>query len=135
MSLTYSAFTTMLAGLNVAGVTKHFSQAPSQLSTAQLPAMWPRLPSGKTEVATLNGETGWDVLTCDLLVAVEAESQGTQPQNWQRSISIVDALQVALKAEAATHERIVDSWVIRLSQDQIGDTVYWVIVATVTGSS
>ena len=134
MSLTYAAFTSLLAGLQVTGVAKRFSQAPSQLSTAQLPAQWPRLPTGKTEVATLNGETGWDVLTCDLLVAVEAESQGTQPQSWARCIAIVDALQTALKAEAAT-ARTIDNWTIRLAQDQIGDTVYWVIVATVTGSS
>jgi hypothetical protein len=29
---------------------------------------------------------------------------------------------------------VVDSWQMRLDGEQIGDTAYWTIVATVTGS-
>jgi hypothetical protein len=43
-------------------------------------------------------------------------------------------MQAAIVAEAASN-MVIDKWTLRLAQDQIGDTVYWLIVATVTGSN
>ena len=51
--MTYTEYAAMLSGLTIAGVTKAYSAPPTQLSTAQLPAMWPRLPSGETTIATM----------------------------------------------------------------------------------
>ncbi len=134
MSLTYAAYTAQLAGLTVGGVVKRFAQAPAQLSTAQLPAMWPRLPSGDAQVATLDGDSGLDVLTCELVVAVEVMGQGTQVSNWNKAIAVVDGLHAALKAEAERNH-IVERWAVRVDADQIGDAAYWLIVARVTGSN
>jgi hypothetical protein len=116
----------------VTGVVKAYSAPPTQLSTAQLPAQWARLPSGETTVASMGGQMGLPSFTCDLVIAVEAMGQNTQPANYARALAIIDALQTTLADEALSG--VVDSWQMRLDGEQIGDTAYWVIVATVTGS-
>jgi hypothetical protein len=130
--MTYTEFVSMLAGLTVTGVPRRFNAPPVQLSTAQLPAMWPRLPRGASNVVTLGSALDVAVLTCDLVVAVEAVGQNAQLTNYARALSIIDALQAALTAEA--EEGALDSWQFRLDGELIGETPYWVIVATVTGS-
>ena len=130
--MTYTEYAAMLAGLDVAGVVKRYSSPPTQLSTAQLPAQWPRLPSGETQIATMTGAAGLPSLTCDLLIAVEAMAQNTQPANYAKALTVIDALQTTLTTEALGG--VVDSWQMRLDAEAIGDTAYWVIVATVTGS-
>jgi hypothetical protein len=132
--MTYAEYTAMLSGLTVSGVAKRFTAAPAQLSTANLPAQWPRLPQGNTEVSSLDGGAGLTTFVCDLVVAVEAVGQSTQPANWTKALQLIDAMQTAIVAEAAGNH-VIDKWALRLAQDQIGDTVYWLIVATVTGSN
>ena len=130
--MTYTEYAAMLSGLDVTGVVKAYTAPPTQLSTAQLPAMWPRLPSGETTIATMTGAAGLPSLACDLVIAVNAYGQGMQPVNYAAALTIIDALQTTLTTEAL--DNVVDSWQMRLDAEQIGDTAYWVIVATVTGS-
>jgi len=130
--MTYTEYVATLAGLSITGVVKAYSSPPTQLSTAQLPAQWPRLPSGETAVASLGGEMGLPSFTCDLVVSIEVIGQNTQPANYTKALALIDALQTALTTEALNN--VVDSWQMRLDGEQIGDTAYWVIVATVTGS-
>lgn len=130
--MTYTEYVTMLAGLTVAGVVKRYPTPPTQLNTAQLPASWPRLPGGETQIVTLTSGAGLPTLACDLVIAVNAWGQGTQPVNYAAAVSIVDALNAALIDEA--DNGVIDGWALRLEVDQIGDAAYWVIVATVTGS-
>ena len=130
--MTYTEYVATLAGLTVTGVVKAYSAPPTQLSTAQLPAQWARLPQGETTVASMGGQMGLPSFTCDLVIAVEAMGQNTQPANYARALAIIDALQTTLADEALSG--VVDSWQMRLDGEQIGDTAYWVLVATVTGS-
>jgi hypothetical protein len=130
--MTYTEYVAILAGLDVAGVVKTYTAPPTQLSTAQIPAQWARLPSGETAIASMGGQMGLPSLTCDLVIAVEAMQQNTQPANYTKALALIDALQTALTTEALNN--VVDSWQMRLDGEQIGDTAYWVIVATVTGS-
>lgn len=130
--MTYAEYVVTLAGLTVPGVARRFNAPPTQLSTAQLPAMWPRLPRGASNVVTLGSALDMAVLTCDLIVAVEPVGQNTQPTNYAKAIGLIDALQSALAAEAAGG--MVDSWTFRLDGELVGETAYWVVVATVTGS-
>ena len=130
--MTYTEYVATLAGLSITGVVKAYSSPPTQLSTAQLPAQWARLPQGETTVASMGGQMGLPSFTCDLVIAVEAMGQNTQPANYARALAIIDALQTTLADEALSG--VVDSWQMRLDGEQIGDTAYWVIVATVTGS-
>ena len=131
--MTYAEYVATLTALTVTGVTKRYSAPPSQLSTAQLPAMWARLPSGTVEVVAMDGGAGLPSFTCDLVIAIEAMAQNTQPANYAKGIAVIDALQAALTTEAL--EGVLDSWALRLDAEAIGDTAYWVIVATVTGSN
>jgi len=131
--MTYAEYVATLTALTVTGVTKRYSAPPSQLSTAQLPAMWARLPSGTVEVVAMDGGAGLPSFTCDLVIAIEAMAQSTQPANYAKGIAVIDALQAALTTEAL--EGVLDSWALRLDAEAIGDTAYWVIVATVTGSN
>ncbi len=131
--MTYAEYVATLTALTVAGVTKRYSAPPAQLSTAQLPAMWARLPSGTVEVVAMDGGAGLPSFTCDLVIAIEAMAQNTQPANYAKGIAVIDALQAALTTEAL--EGVLDSWALRLDAEAIGDTAYWVIVATVTGSN
>jgi hypothetical protein len=130
--VTYVEYVATLAGLTVPGVVKAYSAPPSQLSTAQLPAMWPRLPSGERAVVTLGNGVGLTTRTLDLVLAVEAAGQGTQPTNYSRALTLIDALDAAL--EAAAEDGTLDEWALRVDVEQIGDVLYWAIVATVTGS-
>jgi len=130
--MTYTEYAAMLSGLTIAGVTKAYNAPPTQLSTAQLPAQWPRLPIGETTIATMTGAAGLPSLSCDLVVAVETYGQNTQPANYAKCLAVIDAMQTALTTEAL--DGVVDTWTLRMDGEQIGDTAYWVIVATVTGS-
>ena len=107
--MTYTDYTAMLAALTVSGVAKRFTEAPAQLTTAHLPAQWPRLPSGNTEVAALDGSRGLTTYVCDLVIAVEAVGQNTQPANWKRAMALIDAMQAAIVAAvgSAAHYRQV----------------------------
>jgi len=130
--VTYTEYVTTLAGLSVAGVVKTYTAPPTQMNTAQLPAQWVRLPSGETQVVTLAGGVGIPSFSCDLVIAVEAVSQNTQPVNYAKALALLDALQATLTTEAL--DGVADSWSLRLDSEQIGTAWYWVIVATVTGS-
>jgi hypothetical protein len=130
--VSYTEFVATLSGLTVAGVRKVYTSPPVQLSTAQLPAMWPRLPSGESTVVTMAGGLDLPVLRCDLVIAVEPWAQNTQPVNYGRALALLDALQAALADESA--EGTVDSWTVRIGGEAIGETAFWAIIATVTGS-
>lgn len=130
--MTYTEYVATLAGLSITGVVKAYSAPPTQLSTAQLPAQWARLPSGETAIASMGGQMGLPSLTCDLVIAVEVIGQNTQPANYAKCLAVIDALQAALADEALGG--VVDTWTMRIDGEAIGDTAYWVIVATVTGS-
>lgn len=130
--MTYAEYVATLTALTVAGVTKRYSAPPAQLSTAQLPAMWARLPSGTVEVVAMDGGAGLPSFTCDLVIAIEAMGQNTQPANYAKALAVIDAMQTTLTTEALNSD--LDSWQMRVDVDQVGDTAYWVIVATVTGS-
>jgi hypothetical protein len=80
----------------------------------------------------MGGQMGLPSLTCDLVIAVEVIGQNTQPANYAKTLGLIDALQETLADEALGG--VVDSWTLRMDGEAIGDTAYWVIVATVTGS-
>lgn len=130
--MTYAEFTASLAGLKVTGVNRRFSNPPQQLQTAHLPAQWPRLPSGDTSIVTMTGGADLPAITCDLAIVVEAIGQNTQPANWTKAIGVIDGLHTALAAEA--ENGVIDRWTLRLQGEYVGETAYWMIVATVTGS-
>ena len=130
--MTYTEFVETLAAINVAGVQRRFGAPPNQLSTADLPAMWPRLPDSDSSVATFGGGMDLDTLRCEVAVCVEAVGQNMQPTNYARCLQLVDAMQAALVAAAG--DGVIDSWTLKLTAEMVGQTPYWLLVASVTGS-
>ena len=129
--MTYTQFVEMLAALEVTGVQRRFSAPPAQLSTADLPAQWPRLPDGDSNIATFGGDMGLDSLRCEVAWAIEAVGQNTQPANYARCLQLIDGVQAAL---AGMVGNVVDRWTLRLSADLVGQSAYWLLVASVEGS-
>lgn len=130
--MTYAFFVAGLRALTVTGVRRVYDAPPSQLSTAQLPAMYPRLPEGNTSIATL-GEA-LDLFSCagELVIVVAPLSQDSNKVNMNDAISLMDALHTTLASAADDNQ--YDKWTIRIENDVIGDTPYWLIVARVEAS-
>jgi len=128
----YSTYTVALAALSVTGVTRKFTHPPASLATADLPAMWPGLPSGNEPAFTFQTSGGWPTLICDLTVAVEPVAQSTQSSNYDLMITIIDNLSTALRA--ASIGRSLLTWIITgNAQVTVAGTTYWAVIATVSG--
>ena len=128
----YSTFTTALARLTVTGVERYYTHPPTSLSTADLPAMWPGLPSGDEPMLTFKTKGGWPEMTCELTIAVEPVAQDRQSANYTNMITAMDNLSTALRA--ATFGRGPITWTITgNAQVSVAGTTYWAVIATVTG--
>jgi len=129
---TYSSFTSGLAALSVTGVERKYTHPPTALSTADLPAMWPGLPSGDEPHMTFQAGGGWPQLTCDLIIAVEPVGQNTQSVNYSNMITAMDNLSTALRG--ASIGRSTLTWNITGNvQIAVAGTTYWAVIATVSG--
>ena len=129
---TYSTFTTALAGLSVTGVERSYTHPPTALSTADLPAMWPGLPSGDEPMLTYQTNGGWPEMTCDLIIAVEPVGQNTQSANYTDMLTSMDNLSTALRTASIGRGPL--TWNITGNvQVDVAGTTYWAVIATVTG--
>ena len=130
--MTYTSFVAGLAALNVSGVTRKYTAPPSQLSSADLPTMYPRLPEGNQEIVSFGYEVGKLSTVCELVVVMKADKQGNSQPNFADCLTMLDALNSALDANAASLN--LDRWSLRQDGEQIGETPYWIIVARVEAS-
>jgi hypothetical protein len=132
---TYAAFTAAVAALSITGRKRAYSSPPMQITTADLPASYPRLPSGGLNTDSLSTCTNsGNRRVVDLVVVVEPLGQGTQPQNFAATIAIIDAVEAALRT--ASDGGIITPWLewaITTAPVIVGDTPYWAVTATVTG--
>jgi len=130
----YADFVTALGGMSVTGVTASATAPPRQVSTAQLPYLFPRLPVGNNSIETLASTPGIQSATCEVVVLLEAATQSTPALNFALALTMMDNLNTALTALAASGG-VVDDWSIRQDVEVTSDgTEYYALVATVTGS-
>ena len=128
----YETFIEALTDLTVTGITRTFTEPPNSIGSADLPAMWPGLPSGEEIPMTFQTAGGWPTLTCDLIVAVEAVAQDTQSANFSATVEIMDNLSSALRL--ASIGRAALTWTITANaQVQVAGVTYWAVIATVSG--
>jgi hypothetical protein len=134
--LTYTSMSGGIANLSVTGVKRKYTSIPNQLSTADLPAQWPRLPEGREGPLTAEGEGGWVNRTIQLVIAVCPVGQSRQPTNHALVLTLIDALCATLRAVPASNtiSQSKLSWRIRGGIDLIGDTEYWLVIADITGN-
>ena len=125
----YATFTNALYGLTVTGVTRNYLQPPQQVSTADLPILFTRLPSG-TEGPIMGVRTGgWPTLRADVVILVEPFHQGQSSTNYALALTLMDNLSAALRA--ANLGEGPARWNIESRLEIIVDTPYWVVVASV----
>ncbi len=124
---TLAAFIPALMDMTVTGVNAVLDEPPSQIST--LPLMYPKLPTGEGAIEAFNSSAGLLSGTCEVVIVIEALRQNLQPVNFAAALSMMDALTTALVTNAG--DIGIDSWEMQVEQDLIGDTSYWLVVATV----
>jgi hypothetical protein len=131
---TYGAFISGLATLPVAGIKRSYGAPPSQpLTTADLPALYPRLPKGEKGLATLTGLTEMSMATCDLVIAVQPLGLRTNTLNYGAALTIMQSLEEQLAAH--TLALGIDGWEIRVIEEWQSESAgMWQVVATVRAS-
>lgn len=132
MPFTYAGFVADLATLSVTGVTRVYDHPPHRLNTADLPSLYLRLPAGENQSVTLTAVQGLRSGSCEVVIAVEPVRQNQNEPNFEATVALLDAFEDALTTNALTFG--IDTWSMRMEVDFIGETAYWLLIATVQGS-
>ena len=132
MALTYTSLVTTLGALSVSGVTA-LTEAPHTLSPSDLPVGFPRLPEGNQSIISFTGASDIDNIEVDYHVVFAPALLNTNGPNQTATLTALDALNAALKAEMASSTEI-DAWTMRADIDVVGTTRYWSIICTIEAS-
>lgn len=133
MAFTYAAFVSNIAGMTIAGVTRAYTAPPPQLSTADLPASYPRLPIADNQSVTLTHGRGLLQVAAELVVVMESYRQGLNVDNFDACVDMIDAIETAIAANANSYD--IDRWNIALQIEEYGaNRPYWQLVARIEGS-
>ena len=130
--MTYTSFVNALSAITVAGVKRQYTAPPSQLSSADLPAMHPQLPEHTQDVISIASNTGLFTAACELAIVIKANQQGTAAANFAECLTMLDALNSALIDNTSALN--IDRWSMRQDGVTYGDTAYWTIGARVEAS-
>lgn len=134
-AITYRTFVDGLEGLTISGVVKQHTQGPpAAINSGELPCSWVQLPAVSSEERGLafGGGGREDRLRAEVVYAVEAYGQGTQPINFDATVDGVDNLTAALRGSTA-HELATGplTWQIRTDAVDVGKVIYWAVIASV----
>lgn len=133
MSFTYADFVDNISGMAITGVTRQYTAPPQQLSTADLPASYPRLPVADNQSVTLTHARGLLAVAAELVVVMEPYRQGTNVTNFGACVDMIDAIETAIAANASDYG--IDRWNIALQIEEYGvDRPHWQLVARIEGS-
>jgi len=128
VATTFATLINTLEALSVAGVNRRFTQGPpGSLKASELPAQWVTMPTGERPATAKS--SNWSRKTADLVIAVEPFSLGTQPQNFEGMIRVMDAAETALNGLSLGKTQ--PTWTIRAPVVGVADNDYWGVVATV----
>jgi len=103
-----------------------------QINSASLPLMYPGLPTSADGVVVFSGGAGLSSATMDMVIIIEPLRQNRHNVNYAAALSLMDAANTAIKAKTLTCG--IDEWAMRIEQDFIGETAYWMLVITVEAS-
>jgi hypothetical protein len=128
VATTFATLINTLEALSVAGVNRRFTQGPpGSLKASELPAQWVTMPTGERPATAKN--VNWSRKTADLVIAVEPFSLGTQPQNFEGMVRMMDAAETALRTVSLGLTQ--PTWTIRAPVVAVGEHDYWGVVVTV----
>lgn len=134
MSTPFVTFCGQLATLSVTGVSRTYAYPPPQVSTADMPLLYVRLPQGDAPIISLTGRTGLYTLRCDVVVVMEPLPQNLTTTNYTATLTMMDALVTALdthRAGASANDWGILSYTIRGEWNTIGESSYWTVIAEI----
>ena len=133
---TISAYiTSIVTTLTVSGVTRKYTEPPTSLSTADLPASFPYGFRREQSGLTFRANGGWPTNEADFVIALEPVGQNTQPANYALVQTIANNLDAAIAGAAPNAiGKSPVTWVIQGGNQQmtIAGTMYWIVMATIT---
>ena len=133
MSFTYTGFVNNISGMSISGVTRQYTAPPQQLSTADLPASYPRLPIADNQSVTLTHGRGLLTAAVEIVVVMEPYRQSTNVANFAACVTMIDSIETAIVANANTYD--IDRWSIALQVEEYGvERPHWQLVARIEGS-
>lgn len=131
LGTSYTDFVNDLAALNVAGVTMTYNQPPQQVNAADCPAQYVRIPSGVEGTMTFQAPGGWPQMTADIVILVNPAMLDTNAVNFASGLTLMDALSETLR-HASHLGKTLPTWSIRIDMVDVGQSVFWAVIATVT---
>ena len=132
---TFATFATAVTGLTITGITRQYDYPPTQVTTADLPASFPRLPGGTLNIDTLAScDTSGNARTMQLIILVQAIGQDNSEPNYDDTITLLDAVDGALRTalDSASIMPMLE-WTLSSGQVAVGGSAYWGITAEITG--
>lgn len=118
-----------LRALTITGVARKYDAPPTQLSTADMPLMYVRLPEGSSETATFDASQGLFNCAAEIVIVVKPVMQSRNSTNMDAGLTMMDALHTALSDAAQANDYA--RWAMRLETEIDGDTAYWRVIARV----
>ena len=92
-----SDFVENLSNLDVIGVHVREKFPPVSVNSADLPLMFPRLPSTNSLPLTFTDQGGWPTLRVDLVVLTKAVGEDVQEVNFTETLEMMDEIASALR--------------------------------------
>ena len=131
---TYRAFVDGLEAISVTGVVRSYTQGPPSgaAGVTDCPAQYVRAPAGDESPVVFGSQGGFPTMTAELVILVEPVGQNRQPENFDDTVDMMDALTTALQAaDCVTKAKL--RWSIRQTIDTVAGLDYWAVVASVEG--
>lgn len=131
---TYADWVAGVAALTVTGVKRKLAAPPQQVSDADLPMSYPRIPEMGEEVAALSGGHGLTSATAEVVFLMRPSNLSTAATTFAAALAMIDAIGTTYGAAVLTLG--LDRWTVQQTYESLdgGATVYWALVASVEGS-
>lgn len=130
IKLTLRGLADAIIALKLPSVAEVYPAPPESENTADLPSMWPTLPS----LATNDSPFACDVMTKDvtmgIVIAVEPNGQSAQDARFNLAIKLGDELRTAL--DGLKYSLFSDYTINVSTSIDVAGTGYWGIVAEYT---
>ena len=128
--LTLRGMVDAIIALDIPSVRRVFPAPPENVSTADLPAMWPALPSIATNDREIFCKATTEDIAMSLFVAVEPYGQDTQANRFDLAIALGDELRTAFNAWE--YSLWLDYDIAVTTAQVVAQTGYWGIIAELT---
>lgn len=135
MTLSVVSVYQAIGALTISGVKTKAVTPPEQIPSDNLPLSFVRLPITDTPPMTLDGEGGWDRVSCELVILLETTEQNTWPTNFLETAQMMDA--AATTFRAVNLGDIFESkmtWNLMGGVVQLGNRRYWAVICRLSGN-